>query len=254
MALLATGSPSPRALAGPLPRTAPLPAPRDSGQSPEPSLLRVVLADDQPLVRAGCRDALERAGLEVAAEVQDGAGALAAARTHRPDVVLLEVGMPGLDGPAAVRELRALPTPPRVLALTALDEDAQVQAMIRAGATGYLLKDATAEDLVHGVRAVARGHMLLAPSVTARLLARYTSPLSSLPSELAPREVEIVRSVARGLTNAEIGAALFLSEATVKTYVSRLLARLGLRDRLHLAVLAYETGLVRPGHADPPRL
>lgn len=208
--------------------------------------LRVVIADDQELVRAGFRLILERAGLHVVAEAGDGEQAIAHARAENPDVVLMDIRMPVLDGIEATRAITASVDGTRVLALTTFDLDEYVYEVVRAGASGFLLKDAPPDDLVHAVRVVARGDSLLAPAVTARLLQRFAAPARA-PVDFTARESEIVRLVARGMSNAEIGAQLFLSEATIKTYVSRLLTRLGLRDRVQLAVLAYETGLVLPG-------
>ena len=208
--------------------------------------LRVVIADDQELVRAGFRLILERAGMHVVAEAGNGEEAIAHARAEIPDVVLMDIRMPVLDGIEATRAITASVDGTRVLALTTFDLDEYVYEVVRAGASGFLLKDAPPDDLVHAVRVVARGDSLLAPAVTARLLKRFAGPTRA-PVEFTERESEIVRLVARGMSNAEIGAQLFLSEATIKTYVSRLLTRLSLRDRVQLAVLAYETGLVLAG-------
>jgi DNA-binding NarL/FixJ family response regulator len=215
--------------------------------------IRVLVADDQELVRGGFRLILERAGMLVVAEAADGQEAVDLARDHSPDVVLMDIRMPRMDGIEATTVILAGEEPrPRVLALTTFDLDDYVYQAVRAGASGFLLKDVSPADLVHAVRVVARGDTLLASAVTRRLLERFAqAPLDgALPAELAglpERELEVARLVARGLSNADIGRELFLSEATVKTYVSRLLARLGLRDRVQIAVLAYESGLVRPG-------
>ena len=207
---------------------------------------RVVIADDQELVRVGFRLILERAVFDVVGEAGDGAQAIALVRETKPDVVLMDIRMPVLDGIEATRAIVAESPATRVLALTTFDLDDYVYAAVRAGASGFLLKDVTPEDLVHATHVVARGDAMLAPAVTARLLQRFTVPVA--PSvELTDRESEVARLVARGLSNADIAGRLYLSEATVKTYVSRLLTRLGLRDRVQLAVLAYETGLVRVG-------
>lgn len=211
--------------------------------------LRVILADDQELVRAGLALVLERAGVTIVAEAADGEDAVRAAREVPADVVIMDIQMPRMDGIEATRAITAADRAPRVLALTTFDLDEYVFRIMQAGAVGFLLKDVSPEDLVHAVRTVARGRTLLAPSTTARLLERFSAAGSRALPELAPREAELVQLVTQGLSNAEIGAALFLSEATVKTYVSRLLLRLDLRDRVQLAVLAYECGLVRPGHA-----
>jgi DNA-binding NarL/FixJ family response regulator len=213
---------------------------------------RVLVVDDQELVRAGFRLILERAGLDVVGEAGDGLEAIeVAGRTH-PDVVLMDVRMPRLDGIEATRRLVAQQSEVRVLALTTFDLDEYVFAAVRAGASGFLLKDVTPADLVHAVEVVARGDALLAPTLTRRLLERFAAaPLpGGVPPELAAlpaRELEVLREIATGASNSEIAGRLFLSEATVKTYVSRLLTRLDLRDRVQLAVLAYESGLVSPG-------
>ncbi|WP_127795314.1 response regulator transcription factor [Agromyces sp. LHK192] len=223
--------------------------------------VRIVIADDQELVRAGFRLILERAGFEVVAEAGDGAAAIDGVARTAPDVVLMDMRMPVLDGVEATRRIAAQPDAPRVLALTTFDLDELVYAAMRAGASGFLLKDIPPDDLVHAVRVVARGEAMLAPAVTARLLERFAgttggpaSPASAAAeaqlARLTERESDIARLVARGCSNAEIAARLFLSESTVKTYVSRLFARLGVRDRVQVAVIAYEGGLVRVGEAD----
>ena len=224
-----------------------------TGVSADAQPIRVLVADDQELVRGGFRLILERAGMLVVAEAADGLEAVDLAREHTPDVVLMDIRMPRMDGIEATTLLLAGEDPrPRVLALTTFDLDEYVYQAVRAGASGFLLKDVSPDDLVHAVQAVARGDTLLASAVTRRLLERFSqAPLDGvLPPHLADlpeRELEVARLVARGLSNADIGRELFLSEATVKTYVSRLLSRLGLRDRVQIAVLAYESGLVRPG-------
>ncbi|WP_353829211.1 response regulator [Agromyces sp. SYSU T0242] len=213
---------------------------------------RVLLVDDQALVRVGFRLILERAGLQVVGEAGDGAAGVVAASDLAPDVVLMDIRMPVMDGIEATRRILDADASRRVLALTTFDLDEIVFAAVRAGASGFLLKDVPPADLVHAVGVVARGDAMLAPAPTARLLERFAeapSPETALPRDLdlTDREVEIVRLVARGRSNAEIGATLFLSESTVKTYVSRLLAKLGAHDRVQIAILAYESGLVRPG-------
>ncbi len=177
---------------------------------------------------------------------------MTAAKTLRPDVALMDIRMPRLDGIEATRQIAAAAPAVKVLALTTFDLDEYVYAAVRAGASGFLLKDVSPDDLVHAVQVVARGESMLAPALTRRLLDRFaTTPLPGrLPpavSALTDREVAVLRLVARGLPNSEIAQQLFLSEATVKTYVSRLLGKLGLRDRVQLAVLAYESGLVSLG-------
>ncbi|QDO90066.1 response regulator transcription factor [Ornithinimicrobium ciconiae] len=216
----------------------------------------VLVVDDQELVRMGFRLILERAGFDVLGEAGDGLEAVEAVRELRPDVVLMDIRMPRLDGVEATRRIGQLVGPvPRVLVLTTFDQDEFVYQAVRAGECGFLLKDVTPDDLVHAVRVVARGESMLAPALISRLLEQFTSrpPAGGPPeamAELTEREVEVARLVARGLSNAEIGARLFLSEATVKTYVSRLLTKLGLRDRLQIAVLAYQSGLVRAGEGE----
>lgn len=217
--------------------------------------IRVVVVDDQELVRMGFRLILERAGLEVVGEAADGLEAVALVEETRPDVVLMDIRMPRLDGIEATRRIIAAGDCPRVVVLTTFDLDDYVYSAIRAGASGFLLKDVSPDDLVHGVRVVARGDAMLAPAVTSRLLEQFVRrpPAGHLPAALATlteREAAVARLVARGLSNAEIGARLYLSEATVKTYVSRLLAKLGLRDRVQVAVLAYESGLVQVGDTE----
>jgi DNA-binding NarL/FixJ family response regulator len=218
----------------------------------------VVVVDDQELVRAGFRLILERGGVEVLGEAADGVEAIDLVQRVRPDVVLMDLRMPRLDGIEACRRILTGPPPhPRILALTTFDLDEYVYRVVRAGASGFLLKDVSPAELVRAVEVVARGEVLLAPTVTARLLEQFTTrPLpGALPVELSTlteRELEITRLVASGRSNAEIGKALFLSDATVKTYVSRLLAKLGLRDRLQVALLAYETGLLSGGGSPGP--
>ncbi|GGK68993.1 response regulator transcription factor [Ornithinimicrobium pekingense] len=216
----------------------------------------VVVVDDQELVRMGFRLILERAGLMVLGEAGDGLEAVELVREVRPDVVLMDIRMPRLDGVEATRRVMELAGPrPRVLVLTTFDLDEYVYEAVRAGASGFLLKDVSPEDLVHAVRVVARGESMLAPALISRLLERFTArPLPGAPppelAELTERELEVARLVARGLSNAEIGATLFLSEATVKTYVSRLLTKLDLRDRVQVAALAYRSGLVGVGEGE----
>jgi DNA-binding NarL/FixJ family response regulator len=219
--------------------------------------LRVLVADDQELVRAGFRLILEASGFEVVAEAPDGAAAVELAAAHRPDVVLMDIRMPVLDGIAATRLLTGSgAAAPKVVILTTFDLDDYVYEALRAGASGFLLKDAPRADLVAAVRVAAAGDALLAPSVTRRLIEAFAArPAEALPSpsrlaSLTPRERDILLLLARGRTNLEIAADLVVSEATVKTHVAHLLAKLGLRDRVQAVILAYETGAVTPGRPD----
>jgi DNA-binding NarL/FixJ family response regulator len=214
--------------------------------------IRVLLADDQALVRSGFRLILEtRDDLEVVGEAQDGREAVELARRLRPDVILMDVRMPHVDGVEATRRLGALGSTARVLILTTFDLDEYVYEAIRAGASGFLLKDVQPAQLVEAVRVVAAGEALLAPTVTRRLLDHFAGqlPSSRPPPELArltERELEILTLLADGLSNAELAERLFLSETTVKTHISSVLRKLGLRDRVQAVVLAYQSGLARP--------
>ncbi len=220
--------------------------------------IRVVLADDQELVRSGLALILDsQPDISVVAEAADGAGAVRAVHRHRPDVALLDVRMPGTDGIDAARVICAQ-TGCRVIMLTTYDRDEYVYDALYAGASGFLLKSVRRDDLVHAVRVVAAGESLLAPAVTSRLIAdliRHRPRDGSRPAErldvLTGRERETLRLLGRGLSNAEIAAALTVSEHTVKTHVSNVLAKLGLRDRVQAVIAAYETGLIAPGTADP---
>ncbi len=216
----------------------------------------VVVVDDQELVRTGFAMILDKAGIDVVAQGANGEEGVALALEHRPDVVLMDVRMPGMDGIEATRRITAEDPSPRVLVLTTFDLDEHVFTAVAAGASGFLLKDVAPDDLAHAVRVVARGEAMLAPALIRRLLDRYARPAPGptarvAVSELSEREGDVARLVARGRSNAEIAAELYLSEATVKTYVSRLLTKLGLRDRVQVAVWAYESGLVRVGGEDP---
>jgi DNA-binding NarL/FixJ family response regulator len=211
-----------------------------------------VVADDQELVRSGFALILERGGVEVVGQAADGDEAVRLCRTVQPDVVLMDVRMPRLDGIEATRQVVAHRPQTKVLVLTTFDLDEYVYSAVHAGASGFLLKDVSPADLVHAVDAVARGDVMLAPALTRRLLERFAAApgprTTPDPADrLTEREVEVWRLVAQGLPNQAISERLYLSEATVKTYVSRLLAKLGMRDRVQLAVGAYETGLVQPG-------
>ncbi len=213
--------------------------------------VRVVVADDQPLVRAGLRMILEtEPGIEIVGEAGNGAEAVAVCEHAHPDVVLMDVRMPVVDGIEATRLVTAVDDPPRVLVLTTFDLDEIVYDALRAGASGFLLKDASEDRLVTAIRVVAEGGSLFAPSVTRRLIEEFASRAQTEPARvegLTGREAEVLQLVARGLSNTEISAELFISENTVKTHVARVLMKLGLRDRVQAVVLAYESGLVRPG-------
>ena len=224
-----------------------------TGEDPE-SVPRVVIADDQMLVRSGFRLILSSAGIAVVAEAADGQEAVAAALRYQPDVMLMDIRMPEMDGLEATRRILAAPagTGCRIIMLTTFDLDRYVYEALAAGASGFLLKHVSPEYLVAAVRMVRSGDALLAPSITRRLVERFAlnrpTPAVAHPglSELTPRELEVLRLLARGLSNAELAAELTLSEATVKTHVARILAKLQLRDRVQAVVLAYQTGLADP--------
>jgi DNA-binding NarL/FixJ family response regulator len=217
-------------------------------------VIRVLLADDQALVRAGFRLILElEDDIAVAGEAADGQEAIRLTRELEPDVVLMDVRMPELDGIEATRRLVRAGSPARVLVLTTFDADEYVYEAMKAGASGFLLKDAPREQLVAGVRIVARGEALLAPAITRRLIEQFVHrppPGSHAPpalEELSDRELDVLKLVARGFSNAEIASELYVSEATVKTHVGHILQKLRLRDRVQAVVVAYESGLVVPG-------
>lgn len=215
-------------------------------------MIRILIADDQALVRTGFRLILEmESDLEVVAEAEDGIEAVRLSEQHRPDLVLMDVRMPSMDGLEATRQITGAPDAPRVLILTTFDLDEYVYAGMRAGASGFLLKEVPRDQLIHGVRMVHAGDALVAPSITRRLVERFTRlPGPGRPAildQLTDRETDVLRLLGRGLSNTEIGAQLFIGEATVKTHVARVLAKLALRDRVQAVVLAYETGLVVPG-------
>ncbi|HVY11023.1 MAG TPA: response regulator transcription factor [Mycobacteriales bacterium] len=217
--------------------------------------LRIAIVDDQALLRAGFRKLLEaESDFSVVGEASDGAEAVAICRDATPDVVLMDIRMPRIDGVEATRRIIAGNSGISVLILTTYDLDEYVFDALRAGASGFLLKDAPPEDLVAGIRQVARGDALLAPSVTRRLIAEFTTrPRDGAPMalpQLSQRETEVLRLMARGLSNAEIAGELFLGEATVKTHVGSLLSKLGCRDRVQAVVRAYESGLVQPGRGE----
>jgi DNA-binding NarL/FixJ family response regulator len=212
---------------------------------------RVVIADDQTLVRGGFRLILGSAGIPVVAEAADGREAVAAALKHRPDVVLMDIRMPEMDGLEATRRILAAQREQaevRIIILTTFDLDQYVYTALTAGASGFLIKDVSPEHLIAAVRLVRRGDALLAPSITRRLVERF-APRSAAADlgALTPRELEVLGLIARGLSNAELAAALTLSEATVKTHVARIFTKLELRDRAQAVVAAYEAGLVHPG-------
>jgi len=217
--------------------------------------IRILIVDDQALIRSGLRMILEsETDLTVVGEAADGKEAIEAGRRLRPDVILMDVRMPVMDGIDATRKLvgGGLEPDPSVLILTTFDLDEYVYAAIRAGASGFLLKDAPPDDLIHAIRVVAGGDALLAPSVTRRLIEEFAArPAPERQpdgmDDLTDRETEVLRSLAAGLSNAEIAEALYVSEATVKTHVSHILTKLDLRDRVQAVVVAYESGLVRPG-------
>ena len=217
-------------------------------------MIRILLADDQALVRDGLRTIVDREpDLEVVAEASDGVEAVSLARSERPDVALVDIRMPRLDGLAATRQLVLLDPAPRVVVLTTFDRDEWVYEALQAGASGFLLKDIRGERLVDAIRVTAAGEALLAPSLTRRLIERFASagPVRSDPSgpiaRLTPREREVLVLVAGGLSNTEIADRLVVEESTVKTHVHRLLTKLDLRDRAQAVVAAYEAGLVRRG-------
>ena len=222
-------------------------------------MIKVVIADDHALLRDGLRGMLDaQADMEVVGEAQDGVEAVDAAVALRPDVVVMDIRMPRLDGIEATRRIAAQgDRAPRVLVLTTFDLDEYVFEALRAGAGGFMLKDASPGQLAEAVRTVAASEALLAPALTKRLIERYVNrpPADAVRrerfAELSDRELEVLRLLTRGLSNVEIGQRLFLSEATVKTHVTRVLGKLGVRDRVQAVVLAYESGLVQPGDREP---
>jgi DNA-binding NarL/FixJ family response regulator len=224
-------------------------------------VIRVLLADDQTLVRDGFRSILEREpDMEVVGEAADGREAVDAARRLRPDVVLMDVRMPAMDGLEATRRLLGDPDSPRILVVTTFDRDEYVYEALKAGASGFLLKDVRSRQLTEAIRTVAAGESLLSPTITRRLIEEYVRrpPPGQQPVQLAQlteRELDVLRLIARGLSNQEIAATLVVSEHTARTHVGHILSKLGLRDRVQAIVLAYECGLVQPGGAsadEPP--
>jgi DNA-binding NarL/FixJ family response regulator len=216
-------------------------------------VIRVLLVDDQALVRAGLRQILgARQGFEVVGECVDGSEVVAAVVAGRPDVVVMDLRMPGVDGMEATRRLNALPEPPPVLVLTTFDDDELLSRALRAGASGFQLKDAPGEELIAAVRAVAEGEGWLDPGVTIRVLAAYreVAPKAAADSDtlrlLTDREMEVLLLIGRGATNGEIGRRLYIGEGTVKTHVGRIFSKLGVRDRAAAVVFAFDHGLVLP--------
>ncbi|BCB84169.1 response regulator [Phytohabitans suffuscus] len=222
-------------------------------------LTRVLVVDDQPVVRAGFAAILDaEPDLSVVGMAADGAAAVELCGSLRPHVVVMDIRMPGMDGLTATRLLTGAADPPRVLVLTTFDHDAYVFEALRAGASGFLLKDAHPDDLLAAIRVVAAGDGMLAPAVTRRLIAAFAGGAVAPPAQaapppgLTPREREVLALVASGLSNAEIGARLGVATGTVKTHVNALLSKLGVRDRVQATILAYDIGLVRPRGAAPP--
>jgi DNA-binding NarL/FixJ family response regulator len=219
-------------------------------------MIRVMLADDQALVRDGFRALIDRdPQMEVVAEAADGVEAVSLARSEHPDVVLMDIRMPRIDGLTATKQVLALPEPPRVLVLTTFDRNDWVYEALKAGASGFLLKDVRGNQLTDAIRTVAAGDALLAPSITRRLIeefvAREPNVSSRPPDILTARELEVLRLLAAGMSNAEIAQRLVVELSTVKTHVNRMLSKLDLRDRTQAVVYAYETGLVSRGPVGP---
>jgi DNA-binding NarL/FixJ family response regulator len=220
-------------------------------------MIRVLLVDDQELVRSGFRLILDLAeGIDVVGEAADGREAVRLAKELDPDVVLMDVRMPELDGIEATQRLQHAGVDARILVLTTFDLDDYVYGALKAGASGFLLKDAPREQLVTAIRTVARGEALLAPAITQRLIERFVTrtpaaDASAALSELSQRELEVLRLMSRGLNNAEIADHLILGQATVKTHVASILRKLAVRDRVQAVVFAYEHGIVEPGHSAP---
>ena len=220
-------------------------------------MIRVLIADDQDLIRAGFRAILEtQPDMTVVGEAGDGQAAVAAARSSAPDVVLMDIRMPGTDGISATEKVTALDNPPRVLVLTTFDHDDYIFGALKAGASGFLLKNAPRDQLLTAIRTVANGEALLAPTVTRRLIERFVAshrPSTPAPAlnQLSMREKDVLTELTKGRSNAEIGKTLFLSEATIKTHVASLLSKLGLRDRAQAIVYAYESGFTRVGTPPP---
>jgi DNA-binding NarL/FixJ family response regulator len=216
-------------------------------------MIRVLIADDQELVRTGFRVILESEGdIEVVAEAENGTQAIRQAALVKPDVVLMDIRMPGLDGLAATEEILRHRDPPTIVVLTTFDQNEYIYRALRAGAAGFLLKDAPSSRLIAAVRAAATGDSLIEPSITKRLVERFAEPeptavLPARLSQLTDRELEVLRLIARGLSNAELASEMVVAETTVKTHVARILTKLGVRDRVQAVVVAYETGFVSRG-------
>ncbi|WP_460060791.1 response regulator [Streptomyces sp. YKOK-I1] len=226
-----------------------------TGRAPTPSPSRVLICDDQELIRMGLRMVIDsQPDLTVVGEAADGDTAITGVAALEPDLVLMDVRMPGLDGLAATELLCAQPNGPRILVVTTFDLDEYAYAALRAGANGFLVKDAPAEEILVTVRAVLRGEVMVAPSLTRRLVDRFVRQApASVPAQrsrlaaLTGREREVLALVAKGLANGEIADRLFVGETTVKTHLGRILTKLGLRDRVHAVIFAYESGLIRAG-------
>ncbi|MFE3202494.1 response regulator [Embleya sp. NPDC059237] len=232
------------------PTPTPIPSP-----APAPALSRVLICDDQELIRMGLRMVIDsQPDLTVVGEAPDGHAAITGVAALKPDLVLMDVRMPGMDGLAATEHLCAQPHGPRILVVTTFDLDEYAYAALRAGANGFLVKDAPAEEILVTVRAVLRGEVMVAPSLTRRLVERFVrhapAPAPAqreLLATLTDREREVLALIARGLANGEIADRLFVGETTVKTHLGRILTKLGLRDRIHAVIFAYESGLIRAG-------
>ncbi|MEV6300416.1 response regulator transcription factor [Actinoplanes sp. NPDC051861] len=217
-----------------------------------PAKISVVIADDQRMLRAGLRMVIEtEPDMNVIGEASDGAEAVSVARRLRPDVVLMDIAMPRQDGLTATRTLLSTPNPPRIIVLTTFDTDENLYRALQAGASGFLLKVSSPEHLITAIRVVAAGEALLDPAVTTRVISAFAGRPGPVPppelNDLTPREIDVLRLMARGMSNGEIAAALTVGEATVKTHVARVLMKLDLRDRVQAVVYAYESGLIRAG-------
>lgn len=219
-------------------------------------MIGVLIVDDQRMARAGLHSMLDGFGdIDVVGEAEHGLAGIEMVREHQPDVVLMDIRMPVMDGIEATKRIMAGDTPPHVIVLTTFDVDDLVYEALRAGAAGFLLKDADAEEIATAIREAVAGRAVLDPAVTKRIIERFVSSdhvTKEVPVELSAREVEVLKQIAKGSTNAEIAESLFLSEATVKSHVHNILSKCQLRDRTQASILAYETGLVRPGESSEP--